>query len=144
LSFENTILVVSASIAGCITMIGCFITFQYAKSRKNKLIFLFSINWLCQSMFWVFVALAHFNYSILLMQIAIIPQCFGVACFVIFLELISSENVNSLRFSILTIITFFLLFFTFYHGELVIIPGYGVHNAGLVRFFQIIFSPVPY
>ncbi|MFX1316371.1 MAG: hypothetical protein ACFE9T_10945 [Promethearchaeota archaeon] len=138
-SIENLLLVVSASIAGIIIFICGIITILYAINRKNSLIFLFSINWFLFSGFWFLDAAAHFFYSTLLMAIAFIPQCLGVPCIIIFLELIKKENVSPIKITVLIVIEIFLLIFAFLPGGMEIIDDYGVHSIGVFRVFQVIF-----
>jgi hypothetical protein len=137
-NIENLILVLSTSIAGTLLLIGGIITFIYAKKRKHRLIFLFSASWLLQAIFWFMDSAAHYFYSPDLMRIAFIPQCIGVPCIFIFIDLIKRENVNPIKIAILAIIETFLLLFLFLPGAMTIVPEYGVHFIGLSRFFQII------
>ena len=51
ISFDNVLLVTSASAAGVLNIIGFLLSFSYAKKRKNRLVYLFSANWLLQSFF---------------------------------------------------------------------------------------------
>ncbi len=140
--FDNFMLVASASITGILVAIGGIITVIYAIRRKNRLIFLFSAMWLLYTVFWFIDAAAHYFYSIPLMSIAIIPQLIGVPCFIAFIELIKKEHVSPVKMSILVIIEAIVFFFTFFVPEnenYERIDGYGIHNKGILRIFQIIF-----
>ena len=139
ISFENILLVTSASAAGVLNIIGFILSFSYARRRKNRFLYLFSANWLFQSFFWGFDAASHLFYSPLLMAIAIIPQLIGVPCLFIFIDLVRRERVSSLKISVMLIIEIVLLILTFLPGGMQVIPGYGVHNVGALRIFQIIF-----
>ena len=137
-SLENTILVISVTITATLLLIGGLITFIYAIKRNNRLIFLFSAMWLLSSVSWYIDAAAHYLYSIFLMTLVIIPQLIGYACIIIFIELSRKEHVSPLKIIILSVISFLLLFVNFLPGGFEIIPGYGVHNVGLLRIFQMI------
>jgi hypothetical protein len=136
---ENLLLIVSTSIAGSFTLIGGIITLLYAKKRKNRIIYLFSANWFFQAAQWYLIGMAHFTYSTILMAMAYIPQCIGVLCVFVFIELIEEERVHPVKISILTLIITLYLVFTFLPGSMEIIPDYGVHIIGACRIFQIIF-----
>jgi hypothetical protein len=73
------------------------------------------------------------------MSIAILPQLIAVPCIVIFIELSRKENVSSVKITLLFIIEIALLYVNFLPGGRVVIPGYGVHNKGVLRIFQVIF-----
>ena len=139
ISFDNILLVTSASVAGVLNIIGFLLSFSYAKKRNNRLVYLFSANWLLQSFFWILDAASHLYYSTLLMAFAIIPQIIGVPCLFIFIDLIKKERVNSFKIIILLLIEITLLSLTFMTESMQILPGYGVHVFGYVRLFQIIF-----
>jgi len=133
-------LVLSASITGILVAIGGIITIRYSFKRKNRIILLFSAMWLSYAVFWFIDAAAHYYYSTFLMMLAIVPQLLGVPCIVVFTELIKKEHVNPVKISILIIIEALLFYFTFFvPGNYDIIPGYGVHNKGILRFLQVIF-----
>ncbi|MBY9015246.1 MAG: hypothetical protein KGD68_06095 [Candidatus Lokiarchaeota archaeon] len=139
ISFDNILLVTSASVACVLNIIGFLLSFSYAKKRKNRLVYLFSANWLLQSFFWALDGASHLYYSTLLMILAIIPQVIGVPCLFIFIDLIKKERVSSIKITILLLIEITLLYLTFMPESMQIIPGYGVHNVGVLRIFQIIF-----
>ena len=139
ISFDNILLVTSASVAGVLNIIGFLLSFSYAKKSKNRLVYLFSANWLLQSFFWALDAASHFYYSPLLMALAIIPQVIGVPCLFIFIDLIKKERVSSIKITILLLLEITMLYFYFMPGGMEIIPGYGVHIVGALRFIQIIF-----
>ncbi|MHA1933471.1 MAG: hypothetical protein ACW96X_13080, partial [Promethearchaeota archaeon] len=139
IAIDNLILVLSASFTGVVVLTGGIITFIYAIKQKRSLLFLFSSMWLLYSIFWFIDAAAHFFYNDFLMAIAIIPQLIGVPCMIIFTELIRKENVSTLKITILVVIELMLLIVTFLPGGREIIPGYGVHNKGILRVFQTIF-----
>ncbi|MHA2035249.1 MAG: hypothetical protein ACW972_11495 [Promethearchaeota archaeon] len=139
LSLDNLILVISAFTTGIFVGIGGIITFIYALKQKKNLLFLFSAMWLLYAVFWFLDAAAHFFYDTFLMAIAIIPQLIGVPCIFIFIELIRKENVSAIKFTVLIVIELLLLIVTFLPGGREIMPGYGVHNKGILRIFQIIF-----
>ena len=87
-------------------------------------------------------AAAHYLYSIPIMALAIIPQLIAVPCIIIFIELVRKEHVNPTKISILVIIeatVFYVTFFLNPADNWNIIPGYGVHNKGILRISQIIF-----
>jgi hypothetical protein len=135
-------LVLTTSITGTLLAIGGGITVIYAIKRKNQLILLFSAMWLLYAVFWFIDAAAHFYYSIPFMAIAIIPQLIAVPCIIIFIELVRKEHVNPIKISILVIleaIVFYITFFMNPNDNWDIITGYGVHNKGILRIFQIIF-----
>ena len=137
---DNLMLVLTASITGILVAIGGIITVIYAVKRKNRLIFLFSTMWLMYAVFWFIDAAGHFYYSIPIMSLAILPQLIGVPCFIVFIELIKKEHVSPLKISILVIIEALVFYVTFFvPGNFEIIPGYGVHNKGILRIFQVIF-----
>jgi len=138
-SFDNLLLVLSASIAGILNIIGFILSFLYARRRNNRLVYLFSANWLFQALFWILDGASHFFYSIMLMQIAIIPQIIGVPCLFIFIDLIKKERVSSLKMSTLFLIEILLIILTFLPGGMQVIPGYGIHNVGPLRILQTIF-----
>ena len=138
--FENLMLVLTASIVGTLVAIGGIITVIYAIKKKNRLILLFSAMWLSYAVYWFIDAAAHYYYSTFLMMLAILPQLIGVPCIIVFIELIKKEHVNPIKISILIIIEALLLYITFFvPGNYKIIPGYGVHNKGILRIFQVIF-----
>ena len=138
--FENLMLVLTASIVGTLVAIGGIITVIYAIKKKNRLILLFSAMWLSYAVYWFIDAAAHYYYSTFLMMLAILPQLIGVPCIIVFIELIKKEHVNPIKISILIIIEALLLYITFFvPGNYEIIPGYGVHNKGILRIFQVIF-----
>lgn len=138
-SFDNVFLVLSALTAGFLNVICFLLLFLYAKKRNNRLVYLFSANWLFQALFWILDAASHLYYSTLLMAIAIVPQTIGVPCLFIFIDLIKKERVSSVKLSILFLIEILLLILTFLPGGMQIIPGYGVHNIGPLRVLQIVF-----
>ncbi len=138
-SIANLLLVLSASTTGVLVAIAGIITFIYAIRRHNYLIFLFSAMWLLYGIFWFIDAAAHYYYSSFLMSIAILPQLIGVPCIFIFIELSRKENVSSTKITALFIIEIALLYVNFLPGGRVIIPGYGVHNKGILRIFQVVF-----
>jgi len=137
-SFDNLLLVLSTTITGTLLLIGGIITFIYAIKRNNRPIFLFSAMWLLYSVFWFIDAAAHYFYSTFLMAIAIIPQLIGAPCLIIFIELSRKENISPIKITILFVMEFLLLFVTFLPGGLEIIPGYGVHNKGVLRITQVV------
>ncbi len=140
--FDNFLLVLTTSITGTILAIGGIITFIYAIRKKNQLILLFSAMWLLYGVFWFMDAAAHYLYSIPLMALAIIPQLIAVPCIIIFIELVRKEHVNPIKISILVIIEAIVFYVTFFLNPADnwnIIPGYGVHNKGILRISQIIF-----
>ena len=140
MSIENLLLVLSTLITGTLVAIGGIITFIYAFRRKNRLIFLFSAMWLMYAVFWFIDAAAHYLYSIPLMALAIVPQLIGVPCIIIFIELSTKEHVSPIKFSILIIIEALVFIITFYvPNNWEIIPGYGIHNKGILRIVQIIY-----
>ena len=140
MSIENLLLVLSTLITGTLVAIGGIITFIYAFRRKNRLIFLFSAMWLMYAIFWFIDAAAHFFYSIPLMALAIIPQLIGIPCIIIFIELSKKEHVSPIKISMLMIIEALIFIITFYVPDnWEIIPGYGIHNKGILRIAQIIY-----
>ncbi|MHA1241020.1 MAG: hypothetical protein ACTSQU_09520 [Promethearchaeota archaeon] len=140
MSIENLLLVLSTLITGTLVAIGGIITFIYAFRRKNRLIFLFSAMWLMYAIFWFIDAAAHFFYSIPLMALAIIPQLIGIPCIIIFIELSKKEHINPIKISMLMIIEALIFIITFYVPDnWEIIPGYGIHNKGILRIAQIIY-----
>lgn len=140
MSIENLLLVLSTSITGTLVAIGGIITFIYAFRRKNRLIFLFSAMWLSYALFWFIDAAAHYFYSIPLMALAIVPQLIGIPCIIIFIELSRKEHVSPIKISILMIIEALVFIITFYVPDnWEIIPGYGIHNKGILRIAQIIY-----
>ena len=140
MSIENLLLVLSTLITGTLVAIGGIITFIYAFKNKNRLIFLFSAMWLMYAVFWFIDAAAHYLYSIPLMALAIVPQLIGVPCIIIFIELSTKEHVSPVKFSILMIIEALVFLVTFYvPNNWEIIPGYGIHNKGILRIVQIIY-----
>ena len=138
-SFDNLLLVLTTSTAGILNIICFILLYLYAKKRNNRLVYLFSANWLFQAFFWFLDAASHYYYFPLLMAIAIIPQTIGVPCLFIFIDLIKKERVSSMKMSILILIEIFLLILSFIPGGMLIIPGYGVHIVGSLRILQIIF-----
>ncbi|NVM44707.1 MAG: hypothetical protein HWN79_07305 [Candidatus Lokiarchaeota archaeon] len=138
-SLDNVVLVTSAAIAGILNLICFLLLFTYARKRNNRLVYLFSANWLFQALFWIFDATSHFYYEELLMSISIIPQLIGVPCLFIFIDLIKKERVSSVKISILFLLEVLLLILSFLPGELHVIPGYGVHSVGALRIMQIVF-----
>ena len=141
-SLENLMLILSTSFAGSFVGVGGIITCIYAIKRKNRLIFLFSAMWLLYALFWFIDAAAHYNYSTFLMAIAIIPQLIGVPCIIVFIELSRKEHVSPANISILFILEFLVLAATFLlpaSENYEVIQGYGVHNKGILRIFQVIF-----
>jgi len=138
-SFDNLLLVLTTSIAGILNIICFILLFLYAKKRNNRLVYLFSANWLFQALFWILDAASHYYYSTLLMAIAIVPQLIGVPCLFIFIDLIKKERVSSVKMSILFLIEILLLILTFLPGGMEIVPGYGVHIVGPLRILQIVF-----
>ncbi|MHA2391214.1 MAG: hypothetical protein ACXAEX_04535 [Promethearchaeota archaeon] len=139
MAFENLMLVFSASITGIIVGVGGIITLIHAIKKHKPLLLLFSTMWLLYTVFWFMDAAAHYYYSMFLMTIAIIPQLIGVPCIFIFIDLIGNEKVNTLKITILFVLEIVLLYVTFLPNVRVIIPGYGVHNLGILRLFQVIF-----
>ena len=140
MTIENFMLVLTASMTGILVSIGAIITVIYAVKNKKRLIFLFSAMWLMYAIFWFIDAVAHYYYSIFIMSLAILPQLIGVPCIIIFIELIKKEHVSPIKISILIIIEALLLYVTFFvPGNFEIIPGYGVHNKGILRVLQIVF-----
>jgi len=140
MAIENFMLVLTASITGILVSIGGIITVIYAVKKKKRLILLFSVMWLMYAIFWFIDATAHYYYSIFIMSFAILPQLIGVPCFIVFIELIKKEHVNPIKISILIIIEALLIYVTFFvSGNFEIIPGYGVHNKGILRIIQIVF-----
>ena len=76
------------------------------------------------------------------MALAIVPQLIAVPCMIIFIELVRKEHVNPIKISILAIIEAIVFYITFFMNpsdNWDIIPGYGVHNKGILRVSQIIF-----
>jgi len=139
-NFDNLMLVSSTSITGILFTIGGILTVIYAVRRKNRLIFLFSAMWVLYAVFWFIDAAAHYFYSIPLMKLAIVPQLIGVPCIIAFIELIKKEHVSPIKMSILVILEAIVFFITFFvQGNYEIIPGYGVHNKGILRIFQVIY-----
>ena len=138
-SFDNLLLVLTTSIAGILNIICFILLFLYAKKRNNRLVYLFSANWLFQALFWILDAASHYYYSTLLMAIAIVPQLIGVPCLFIFIDLIKKERVSSVKMSILFLIEILLLILTFLPGGMEVIDGYGVHIVGPLRILQIVF-----
>jgi hypothetical protein len=138
-SFENLLLVTSAFFAAFLNIIGFLLSFLYGRERNNRLVYLFSVNWLFQACFWILDATAHFTYSTMLMSIAIIPQLIGVPCLFIFIDLIKKERVSSVKLSILILLEIPLAILSFLPGGMQVIPGYGVHSVGSLRILQILF-----
>lgn len=139
MSGENLFLGITTFTAGTLSLINGILTFIYARRRNNRVIFLFSVNWILQATFWYLDGTAHLTYSPLLMAISFIPQTIGVICLFIYIELIEKENVSSIKASILVIIELLYVSLAFFPGSMEVIPGYGVHIIGLCRIFQIIF-----
>ncbi len=138
-SLDNLLLVLTTSIAGILNIICFILLYLYAKKRNNRLVYLFSANWLFQALFWILDAASHYYYSTLLMAIAIVPQLIGVPCLFIFIDLIKKERVSSVKMSILFLIEILLLILTFIPGGMEIVPDYGVHIVGPLRILQIVF-----
>ena len=139
-NLDNLMLVLSTSITGILFTIGGILTVIYAVRRKNRLIFLFSAMWLLYATFWFLDAAAHYFYSIPLMTLAIVPQLLGVPCIIAFIELVKKEHVSPVKLSILVILEAIVFFITFFvPGNYEVIPGYGVHNKGILRIFQVIY-----
>jgi len=140
MSIENLLLVLSTLITGTLVAIGGIITFIFAFRRKNRLIFLFSTMWLMYAIFWFLDAAAHYFYSIPLMALAIVPQLIGIPCIIIFIDLSRKEHVSPIKISALMIIEALVFIITFYVPDnWEIIPGYGIHNKGILRIAQIIY-----
>jgi hypothetical protein len=96
--------------------------------------------WLLYATFWFLDAAAHYFYSIPLMTLAIVPQLLGVPCIIAFIELVKKEHVSPVKMSILVILEAIVFFITFFvQGNYEVIPGYGVHNKGILRIFQVIY-----
>jgi hypothetical protein len=138
-SFDNLLLVFAASTAGILNIICFVLSFLYAKKRNNRLVYLFSANWLFQAFFWILDAASHYFYSPILMVAAIVPQIVGVPCLFIFIDLIKKERVSSVKLSILFLIEIMLFILYFIPGNMQIVPGYGIHNVGPLRVLQVIF-----
>lgn len=138
MSVDNLILVLSAFLAAILFTIGGVITFIIAIKRKRPLVLLFSVSWIIQAIFWYLDSAAHFYYSVSLMRIAFIPQCIGVPCMFIFIELIKKENVNPIKMIALALIETVFLLLLFMPGAMEAIPGYGIHFIGPTRYVQII------
>jgi hypothetical protein len=140
-SIINLFLVSSMLFAGTLLGIGGIVTCIYAIKRKNKLIFLFSAMWLFFSLHLTIAATAHFFYSIPLMTIMIIPQLIGVPCIIIFIDLCRKERVSAIKITILFVLELIVLALTFLlpaSENFEVIQGYGVHNIGTLRIFQVI------
>ncbi|MFW9952160.1 MAG: hypothetical protein ACFFKA_18720 [Candidatus Thorarchaeota archaeon] len=135
---DYQLLIISTTSGGVLNFIGFLISFNYARKRNNRLLYLFSANWFFQAVVLFLDALAHFNYSPLMMGIAMIPYCIGIPCLFIFIDLVRKEHVNTITFTILIITLFFLIFFSFYPGGMIVIPDYGVNSIGLLRVIQIV------
>ncbi|MFX1446968.1 MAG: hypothetical protein ACFFCG_02390 [Promethearchaeota archaeon] len=138
-NLDNLLLVSAGFIAGILNVICFVLSFIYARRRNNRLVYLFSANWLFQSMFWFLDAIAHFFYSPLLMAIAFIPQMIGVPCLFIFIDLIKKERVSSTRMSFTLLYEITLIILSFLPGGMQVIPGYGVHMVGYLRILQVFF-----
>ena len=139
-NFDNFMLVSTTSIMGILMAIGGILNFFYAVRRKNRLIFLFSTMWLLYAVFWFIDAAAHYLYSIPIMKLAIIPHLIGVPCIIAFIELTKKEHVSPVKMSILVILEAIVFYITFFvQDNFEIIPGYGIHNKGILRIFQVIF-----
>lgn len=141
-SFENLFLVISMSVAATLTGIGGISTFVYAIKRKNNLIFLFSAMWLFYPFFLGIAATAHFFYSITIMKFFMIPSMIGVPCLIIFIELSRKDRVSAIKLTILIILQIILLAIIFLlpaSENFEVIEGFGVHNKGILRIFQMIY-----
>jgi len=138
-SLDNVVLVTAALVAGILNLICFLLLFMYARKRNNRIVYLFSANWLFQAIFWILDGASHYYYSALLMAIAIVPQLIGVPCLFIFIDLIKKERVSSVKISILFLLEILLLFMTFLQGGMQVIPGYGIHIVGPLRILQIVF-----
>lgn len=142
ISFDNLMLVLSASLTGIFVGVGGLITFFYALKKKNNLIFLFSALWLLYSIYWFIDAGAHFFYSKRLMTWAIVPELIAAPFIIVFIELSRKEHVNPVNITVLIVIEFILLMVTFLlplNENYEVIQGYGVHNKGIIRIIQVIF-----
>jgi len=138
MNIDNLILVTSTFVAALLFTLGGVITTAIAVKRKRPLVFLFSISWFAQAIFWYLDSAAHFYYSAPLMRIAFIPQSLGVPCMFIFIEFIKKENVNPIKIIALALIETVFLMLLFVPGAMEVLPGYGVHFIGLTRYVQII------
>ena len=137
---ENILLVLSTTITSVLVTIGALITLLYAIRKKNHIILLFSISWFLYGSFLFLDAIAHYSYSTFIMSIAMIPQIIMIPCLVVFMDFSRKERVNTIRLAFLIIIGLFILFSTIYiEDNWEVIPGYGVHNKGILRIFQIMY-----
>jgi len=139
MSGENLLLGITTFTAGTLSLINGILTFVYARRRKNRVIFLFSVNWFLQAIFWYLDGTAHLTYTPLIMAISFIPHTIGVFFLFIYIELIEKENVSTVIVSILVIIELLFLSLAFLPGGIEVVPNYGVHIVGLCRIFQIVF-----
>jgi hypothetical protein len=135
---ENLMLVLSTSMAATFILIGGILAVIKIRKKKDRHLFLYSISWLFQSIFWYLVSSAHLTYSTTLMSVAFIPQSIGVPFMIVFIELIGRESVSSWRISLLAIIETMFLIILFLPGAMEVIPGYGVHFIGISRLLQIL------
>ncbi|MHA2036145.1 MAG: hypothetical protein ACW972_11010 [Promethearchaeota archaeon] len=139
ISGENLLLGITTIIASILSLINGILTFVYARKRNNRVIYLFSTNWILQAIFWALDGTAHLTFTPLIMAISFIPHTIGVLCLFIYIELIEKENVSPIMISILVVIEMLFLLFAFFPGGMEVIPNYGVHIVGLCRILQIIF-----
>lgn len=135
---DQILLVISTTTCGILMAIGGIMTLIYAKQKSYKIMYLFSANWLLQSICWFLIAYAHGTYSTLSMSIAFIFNGLGVLCLTIFLELIEKERVSPSKISGLVVIITIYWVLTFLPGSMEIVPAYGIHIIGNCRLFQII------
>lgn len=138
-SLDNLLLVSAGFIAGTLNVLCFILSFIYAKKRNNRLVYLFSANWFFQSLFWFLDALSHLFYSPLLMAIAFILQMIGIPCLFIFIDLIQRERVSSIRMSFTLLFEIAITIVSFLPGGYEVIPGYGVHNIGILRILLTLF-----
>jgi len=138
-SFDNLLLVLSALIAGILNIICFVLSFLYARKRNNRLVYLFSANWLFQAFFWILDGASHFFYSTMLMSIAMVSITIGVPCLFIFIDLIKKEHVSSIKMAILFLLEILLIILSFTPGGMRVLPGYGVHIIGPLRILQLLF-----
>ncbi|MBD3350734.1 MAG: hypothetical protein GF364_04520 [Candidatus Lokiarchaeota archaeon] len=135
----DVVLVISTAFTAIIMSITAAVTFYHSIVHQNKLMFVFSLNWALQAVFWYLDMTAHITVDALYMRIGFVFQSIAMILLLVYLEYISNERINPFFLSLASILATLYIIVSWLDSSMEEIEGYGVHVTGVCRIIQILF-----
>ena len=125
-------------ITSLITLFAGFVSLFHWIARKRRYIYLLSLSWILQGLFWLLDLISQITFNKKLLSYSFTVQVLGILCLIIFIEYTSYERITTLRMSIFLVISVFYILYPIIFNSIEEIPDYGLHIVGINRIIQLI------